>query len=234
MAVGALSVAWLVGFPRLAGELGALAAIAAYVLAVGAQPSVVRAGIAGALGSIAWLLARERDRWWFLLVAAVVLLAWNPYTLFDAGFQLSFAAVIAIFTLAPRIGRALEGYPVPRKIGAFLAVSTACGLATAPILWLQFHAVPLLAVPANALAAPAVGPLLGLALTAAALHPLAPSAAAALTWLAGWCAAYLALCARLIGGLPFAQIRSGWAAAAIGLGAGLGGTYAWRRCRSTS
>jgi competence protein ComEC len=194
----------------------------------------VRAGIAGALGSIAWLLARERDRWWFLLVGAFVLLAWNPYTLFDAGFQLSFAAVVAIFTLAPRIGRALEGYPVPRKIGAFLAVSTACGLATAPILWLQFHAVPLLAVPANALAAPAVGPLLGLALTAAALHPLAPSAAAALTWLGGWCAAYLALCARLIGGLPFAQIRSGWAAAAIGLGAGLAGTYAWRRCRSTS
>jgi len=234
VAAGALLLAWLAGIPRLVGELGALAAIAAYVLAVGAQPSVVRAGIAGALGSIAWLLARERDRWWFLLVGGLVLLTWNPYTFLDAGFQLSFAAVIAIFTLAPRIGRVLEGYPVPRKLGAFLAISTACGLATAPILWLQFHAVPLLAVPANALAAPAVGPLLGFALTAAALHPLAPSAAAALTWLAGWCAAYLALCARVIGGLPFAQIRSGWAAVVIGLGAGLAGTYAWRRCRSRS
>ncbi len=234
VAAGALLVAWLAGIPRVIGELGALAAITAYVLAVGAQPSVVRAGIAGALGSIAWLLARERDRWWFLLVGAIALLAWNPYTLFDAGFQLSFAAVVAIFTLAPRLGRALEGYPVPRKVGGFLAVSTACGLATSPILWLQFHAVPVLAVPANALAAPAVGPLLGLALTAAAVHPVAPSAAAVLTWLAGWCAAYLALCARLIGGLPFAQVRSGWAAATIGFGAGLAGTYAWRRCRSRS
>jgi len=234
VAGGALSVAWLAGIPRLAGELGALAAIAAYVLAVGAQPSVVRAGIAGALGSIAWLLARERDRWWFLLVGALVLLAWNPYTLLDAGFQLSFAAVAAIFVLAPRIGRTLEGYPVPRKVGAFLAISTACGLATAPILWLQFHAVPLLAVPANALAAPAVGPLLGLALTAAVVHPVAPGAAAALTWLAGWCAAYLAFCARLIGGLPFAQVRSGWAVAVIGLCAALAGTYAWRRCRMPS
>jgi competence protein ComEC len=232
VAGGALLVAWLVGIPRLVGELGALAAIASYVLAVGAQPSVVRAGIAGALGSIAWLLARERDRWWFLLVGAFVLLAWNPYTLLDAGFQLSFAAVVAIFTLAPRLGRALEGYPLHGKVAGFLAVSTACGLATAPVLWLQFHAVPLLAVPANALAAPAVGPLLGLALAAAAVHPLAPSAAAALTWLAGWCAAYLAFCARLIGGLPFAQIRSGTAAAAIGLGAALAATYAWRRCRS--
>jgi len=234
VAGGALLVAWLAGVPRLLGELGALLAIAAYVLAVGAQPSVVRAGIAGALGSIAWLLARERDRWWFLIVAAFVLLAWNPYTFFDAGFQLSFAAVVAIFVLTPRLGRLLEGYPVPKKVAGFLAVSTACGLATAPILWLQFHAVPLLAVPANALAAPAVGPLLGLALVAASVHPFAPSAAAALTWLAGWCAAYLALCARMIGGLPFAQIRSGWAALAIGLSAAVAATYAWRRCRMPS
>jgi competence protein ComEC len=232
VAGGALLLAWLAGVPRLVGELGALAAIGAYVLAVGAQPSVVRAGIAGVLGSLAWLFARERDRWWFLLVGALVLLAWNPYNLLDAGFQLSFAAVVAIFTLAPRLGRMLEGYPVPQKAAAFLAISTACGLATAPVLWLQFHAVPLLAVPANALAAPAVGPLLGLALTAAVVHPFAPSAAAALTWLAGWCAAYLSFCARLIGGLPFAQIRSGWAAAAIGLGAALAASYAWRRCRS--
>jgi len=231
VAGGALLVAWLLGIPRVLGEIGALAAIGAYVLAVGPQPSVLRAGVAGALGSIAWLLARERDRWWFLLTGAFVLLAWSPYTLLDAGFQLSFAAVTAIFVLAPRIAKLLEGYPLPGKAGGFLAISTACGLATAPILWLQFHAVPLLAVPANALAAPAVGPLLGLALTAAVVHPVAPSAAAALTWLAGWCAAYLAFCARVVGGLPFAQVTSGWAAAGIGFGAALAGTYAWRRCR---
>jgi len=234
VAGGALMAAWLAGIPRLVGQLAALGSIAAYVLAVGAQPSVVRAGIAGALGSIAWLLARDRDRWWFLLVGAFVLLAWNPYTLFDAGFQLSFAAVAAIFTLAPRFGRALEGYPVPAKAAGFLAISTACGLATAPILWLQFHAVPVLAVPANAFAGPVVAPLLGLALAAAAVHPVAPSAAAALTWLAGWCAAYLAFCARVIGGLPFAQVRSGWAAAVIGLCAAWAGAYAWRRCRMPS
>ncbi|HST25483.1 MAG TPA: ComEC/Rec2 family competence protein [Gaiellaceae bacterium] len=234
VAGGALLVAWLLGVPRLVGEFGALTAIAAYVLAVGAQPSVIRAGISGALGSVAWLLARERDRWWFLLIGAFALLAWNPYTLLDAGFQLSFAAVVAIFTLAPRLGRLLEGYPLPGKVAGFLAISTACGLATAPILWWQFHAVPLLAVPANALAAPAMPPLLGLALAAAIVHPVAPSAAAILTSLAGWCAGYLAFCARLVGGLPFAQTRSGWVAAAIGAGAALTGAYAWRRCRSQS
>src|SRR3954469_16401214 len=60
VAGGALLLVWLLGLPRWLGELGALAAICAYVLAVGAQPSVVRAGVSGALASLAWLAARER------------------------------------------------------------------------------------------------------------------------------------------------------------------------------
>ena len=224
-----LLLAWLAGLPRWLGELGALAGIGCYVLAVGAQPSVVRAGIAGALGSLAWLAARPRDRWYFLLIGALALLAWNPYVLLDAGFQLSFSAVAAIFVLAPRLQRVLEGYPVPRSLALVASVSTACGLVTAPVLWFQFHAIPLLSVPANALAAPAVLPLLGLALGAAALDPLWPAGASVLGWLNGWCAAYLAGCARLVGGLPFAQVRAGWAVAGLAAGSLLAAAYAWHR-----
>jgi competence protein ComEC len=233
VASGALLLAWLCGIPRIVGEVLALGAIGGYVLAVGPQPSVIRAGVAGALGSLAWLAARPRDRWYFVLLGALVLLAWNPYTLLDAGFQLSFAAVAAIFMLVPRIQHVLEGYPVPRPLATVVAVSTACGAVTAPILWLQFHRIPLLTVPANALAAPAVVPLLGLALAAALVAPLAPAAAGALAWLDGWCAAYLATCARLVGGLPFAQVSSPGGAAALALLVAGGGTYAWSRWRVT-
>ena len=232
VAGGALVLAWLLGIPRWLGQLGALASIGGYVLAVGAQPSVLRAGVAGALGSLAWLTARSTDRWYFLLLGALALLAWNPYVLFDAGFQLSFAAVVAIFTLAPRLEQRLEGYPLPRWLRQAIAISTACGLATAPILWLQFHAIPLLAVPANAAAAPAVVPLLGLAMSAAVVHPLAPGVSALLAQADGLCATYLAACAKGFGGLPLAQIRSGWAAAALLLLAGGAWAYACRDGRA--
>ena len=122
------------GFLAGSGELGALAAIGGYVLAVGWQPSIVRAGVAGALASLAWLAARPRDRWYFLLVGAAVLLAWNPYSLLEPGFQLSFGAVGAIFIGVPPLERRLEGYPAPRWLRAVIAVSVACGVATAPIL----------------------------------------------------------------------------------------------------
>jgi len=234
VAGGALAFAWLLGIPRWLGELGALASIAGYVLAVGAQPSVIRAGVSGALVSLAWLAARPVDRWYFFVLGALVLLAWNPYTLLDPGFQLSFAAVAAIFVLVPRLVRMLEGYPLPVRLAAALAVSTACGLATAPVLWFQFHAVPLLSVPANLLAAPAVAPLLGLAFAAALAGLVFPPAGTAIAWLNGWCAAYLASCARVVGGLPGAQVRSGRALVELLFVAAVAGAYAWRRWLTSS
>ncbi len=208
LAGGIMSLAWLFGVSRRVAEVSIVAAVAAYVLAVGWQPSVVRAGVAGGLAAIAWLSARERDRWWLLLAGAIVLLAWNPYTVREPGFQLSFGAVTAIFVGAPRLVRFLEGYPVPRSLAIVVAVSTACGVATAPILWLHFGAIPVYSVVANALAAPVVGALLALALVAAVLAPLAPSAALALAWVDGWLAAYLIACARGVARLPFAQLTS--------------------------
>jgi competence protein ComEC len=174
------------------------------------------------------------DRWHVLLVGAAVLLAWNPYTFFDAGFELSFAAVAAIFVLAGPIRRRLEGYPLPAFAAEAIAISGACGVATAPIMWLQFHAIPLLAVPANVLAAPAAAPMLQLALIGAALAPIAPAGTAVAAWLNGWLAAYLATCARLVGALPGAQIRSGRALLLLLAGTLLIAAYAWPRWRVIS
>ncbi len=214
---GALLLAWLAGLPRWAGHVAALIFVAGYVLAVGWQPSVVRAGVAGVLASLAWLAARPADRWYFLLVGAALLLAVNPYGLLEPGFQLSFVAVSAIFVAVPRLERRLEGYPVPRRLAAVLAVSSGCGLATAPLLWLHFGTIPVYSVLANALAEPVVAPLLGFALICSALAPIVPAAAVALAWVNGWLATYLAWCARLVGGLPGAEVGSDLAVAGLAI-----------------
>jgi competence protein ComEC len=215
VAAGALTLAWLLGLGRWVGELGALAGIGGYVLAVGPQPSVIRAGIAGGLASLAWLTGRLRDAWQALLLAAIALLAWNPYAIYDPGFQLSFAAVVAIFTVVPRIDRKLEQTPLPRGVRMGVAVSVGCTLVTAPIVWLQFKYLPLVGVPANALAEPAMPLLLGLAFVTAGLDSFAPGAASIVAGLNGWVAAYIALCARTLGSLPFAEITSPRALAVV-------------------
>ena len=215
LAAGVLLLAWLAGIPRWAGELGVLGSIAAYVLAVGLQPSVVRAGVAGALASLAWLASRPRDQWYFLLLGAAVLLASNPYNVVDPGFQLSFAAVAAIFVAVARLERRLEGYPLPPTLAEVVAVSAACGAATAPIVWFHFQAIPLYTVVSNALGTIVVAPILGLGLVAAALDPVWPASAATVAWANGWLAAYLAGVARVVAALPFAQLTSGRALAVL-------------------
>jgi competence protein ComEC len=226
---GAAAVVLLLGFGSYLAQIAALLAVSGYALAVGLHPSVVRAALAAALGSLAWLAGRERDRWQALLVGAAVLLGWSPYTLFDAGFQLSFAAVGSIFVVTPRVVRALEGYPVPHEFAQLIGVSTACGLATAPVTWFQFHQISLVTVPANVVAVPVVVEVLGLALLTAAVAPLAPSIAAAMAQLNGWGAWFIAACARAFASVPGAQVTSPREAALLGLGAVGAAAYAWQR-----
>jgi competence protein ComEC len=229
VAAGAMALLRIVGAGRAAAELAALAAVGAYALAVGLHPSVVRAAVAATLGSLAWLAARERDRWHALLVGALVLLAWNPMFVLDAGFQLSFAAVAAIFVVTPRVVRALDGYPVPRRLAQLIGVSTACGLATAPVTWLQFHQISVVTVPANVVAVPVVAEMLVIALLTAVIAPVAPPLAAALAQVDGWGAWFVAECARGFGGLPAAQVTSTSGAAVVGAGVLSAAAYASRR-----
>src|SRR3954452_5212113 len=226
---GVATIAVVLGLGIYVAQLAALAAVAAYALAVGLHPSVVRAALAAGLGSLAWLAGRERDRWQALLVGAAVLLGWNPYALFDAGFQLSFAAVASIFVVTPRVVLALEGYPVSPGLAQLIGVSTACGLATAPVTWFQFHQISLVTVPANVVAVPVVVEVLGLALTTAVVAPVAPPVAAAMAQLNGWGASLVAACARVFASIPGAQITSPRAAAVLGLGAVGIAAYAWQR-----
>jgi competence protein ComEC len=112
-----------------------------------------------------------------------------------------------------------------------VAVSAGCGAVTAPIVWLRFGYLPLLSIPANLLAEPAVPVLLGLSFATAGIATLSPSAAAVLAWLNGWVAAYIAFCAHLIGALPGSEITSSERLVVV-LAAGLAVTYIWCRRRT--
>jgi competence protein ComEC len=231
---GVFGVGWLLRLSRAVRELLAIAAVGAYVLAVGWQPSVVRAGVAGVLASLAWLAARPRDRWHFLALGALVLLVWTPASLLEPGFQLSFVAVAGIFAGVPRARRALEGYPVPRAAADAVAIATVCGLATAPVVLVHFGQAPVYTVLANALAFPAVPAVLGLGLLAAVADPVAPEAAASLAWLAGWAAAWLELVAHVVASLPGAQVGARTAIVLALAVAGAGAAVRWSGIRFPS
>ena len=102
------------------------------------------------------------------------------------------------------------------------AVALACGLATAPIVLFHFGQVPLYTVVANLVAFWAAPLVLAFGLLAAVIDPISPDAAAGLSSLAGWCAAWLELVARVVADLPSARLG---ARPTIGVAIGIGACW---------
>ncbi len=210
----------------------ATALVVAYVPLAGAGPSIQRAGVMGVAGLVAALAGRPSSRWYALLLAAALTLAWNPRAAEDPGWQLSFAAVLAMLALVPPLCAWLRGRNVPRGLAEALAVTLAATLGTAPLIALHFERLSLVSLPVNLLAAPAVAPVMWLGTIAGSIAQVAPSLAAPFAQLAALPLAYLTWLADRGAALPHAELEIGspgpigvvvaYAAAAAGL-------IAWRR-----
>ncbi|MFN8133162.1 MAG: ComEC/Rec2 family competence protein [Solirubrobacteraceae bacterium] len=168
-----------------------LGLIAAYVPLAGGGPSIQRAGVMGAAALAAGLAGRPASRAYALLLAAAVTLAASPRAAEDPGWQLSFAAVVAILALGPPLRRALRARRVPGAVADAAAMTVAATLGTAPLLAIHFGRVSLVSVGANLAAAPAVAPIMWLGMVSAAAGQAAPALAVLPNALAQFPLAYL-------------------------------------------
>ena len=140
-------------------------------------------------------------------MAAAATLVLNPRAAGDPGWQLSFAAVVAILALAGRIRDALGARRVPGAAADAAAITTAATLGTAPLLAFHIGRVSLASLPANLLAAPAVAPIMWLGMIAAALGQVAPALAAPVNALAAFPLAYLGWLAHAAASAPAATVE---------------------------
>jgi competence protein ComEC len=182
-----------------------LAMIAIYVPLAGAGPSIQRAGVMGAAAVVAVLASRPAARWHALLLAAAVTLTLNPRAIEDVGWQLSFAAVVAILVLATRLRDGLAHRGLPSGLAEATALTGAATLGTAPLIAAHFGQASLISLPANVAAAPAVAPTMWLGMTSAAVGQVSPVLATPFTALAGFPAAYVMWIAHVASGMPGAQ-----------------------------
>jgi competence protein ComEC len=184
-----------------------LVLVAIYVPLAGAGPSIQRAGIMGAAGLVAAIAGRRASRWYALLLAAAVTLALDPRAVEDAGWQLSFAAVVAILALASPLRERLIARGVPHGLAEALALTGAATLGTAPLLAHHFDRVSLISLPANLAATPAVAPAMWLGMLSAAAAQVAEPAARLIDALALYPLAFLEWLARASASLPGAAVR---------------------------
>ncbi|NER25268.1 MAG: DUF4131 domain-containing protein [Symploca sp. SIO1C2] len=114
-----------------------LSTLLIYVGLTGLQPSVMRAAIMGLGALIALLTQRKTKPLGSLLVAATILLLWNPLWIWDLGFELSFLATLGLLVTAPLIIKQLDW--LPPVLASLLAVPLAASLWTLPLQLFVFY-----------------------------------------------------------------------------------------------
>ena len=128
--------------------------LCAYVFVAGMNIPAVRGLITALLALLALSLRRQRSMLTLVAATALVMLALQPLALFTASFQLSFAAVVAIITIFPRLQffttqtEATKNTGWWRKSLAFLQsallVSVAATIGTLPFMLYHFNRISLI------------------------------------------------------------------------------------------
>jgi competence protein ComEC len=132
-----------------------------FMFITGVPPSVFRATVMTIVLIIAFLSNRSTNLINSISIAALIILVINPNEIYNPGFQLSFAAVLAIGIILPYINHLIDGWNIQNKfiryILVFLGVSLSAQIGTLPFTLLYFNKFSLIALLTNLFVIPSIG-----------------------------------------------------------------------------
>jgi len=143
---------------RIVKQLIILPILWAFAFFTGMHPSVTRAVITITIWGAGNAFFFRPLTFNTLGFAAFLLLLYNPFNLYDIGFQLSFSAVLAILLINPYLTALYHSRnPMINYVWEMSCTSTSAQLGTAPLSIYYFHQFPLLYLIANLFAIPLAG-----------------------------------------------------------------------------
>jgi competence protein ComEC len=162
-----VGLARLLGAARWVGFLLAVFSAVFMIPFVGPSPPIIRAAVMIVVVTMGRWVGRGRDQWQVLALAAVVILALNPFGVYDVGFQLSFSALAGILALTGPLQRLLKR--LPAAIAANVSVSLAASVGTAPFALAAFGRTSVVSPFANLLVVPCLPVVTGFGMASAIL-----------------------------------------------------------------
>lgn len=215
LVVGALVLlARTLGLRRHALTAVGVLGIVGFILLARTEPSVLRAAAMGAVGLFALGTDGRRRGLRALGVAVAGLVLIQPWLAVSAGFVLSVLATGGIVILGPPLIQRLDQW-LPRGLAEAIAVPMAAQLACTPVVAVLSSQVSLVAVVANLLAGPLVGPATVLGLLGGLVGLVDGGLGRLVGTVAGWCVSGIILVARTCADAPLAAIGWGSGPAAI-------------------
>lgn len=169
---GALIAALGSVLPKRRAALVAAPLILVYVLLVGADPPALRAGVMGLLGLGAVFFGRRGTAYVSLCAAGMLMLALNPLTLWDIGFQLSFLTSLGLILFSRPLSSAALAFlrlhlpietakRVTRALDSTLIVTVAAQATVLPLILFYFGRLSPVSLLTNLLVLPVQPAILG-------------------------------------------------------------------------
>ncbi|MBV9963126.1 MAG: ComEC family competence protein [Parafilimonas sp.] len=132
-----------------------------FTLIAGAAPSILRATVMFTFILLGKFLGRRGNMYNTLAASAFFLLLFNPFYLWDVGFQLSYMAVLSIILFFKSISNLLYfKNRILRWIWQLSAVSLSAQIFTMPLVIYHFHQLPVMFMFSNLLVVPLSGIIL--------------------------------------------------------------------------
>lgn len=151
----------LLGLRRIASASIALTFALFYTLIAGADAPLLRAYLMSFCSTLGFILGRKSGLLQGFILAALIILFFNPQSLFEAGFQMSFLATLSImlFVANFKIKNTLPKYV--RILTELFLISLVAQLSLLPVFCNYFHKISLTAPLSNILLIPLSGILMG-------------------------------------------------------------------------
>ena len=194
-----------------------IAGIVFYTMLVGADASVVRAAIMGCTILFAVLVGRASNALTSLALAALLMTACNPLTLWDVSFQLSAGATLGLILFASSLyqyahhtmaGSGLSRSALP-LIKDTLIATLAAQVFTLPLILYYFRRFSLVMPIANILVLPVQPPLMGSGAIALLAGCVWLPAGQVIGWVVWLFLTYTIRVVELLASIPYASVEIG-------------------------
>lgn len=192
---------------RMLSIIFGVVVILLFVLMTGASATAIRAGIMATIVLFSKWTGRQYDAGRALLIAALLMIAYDPRIITDISFQLSFLATGGLLFITPKISGHLTFLPLRYKIRELVSSTIGATIAVLPIILNSTGVFSLVSLPANILILPLIPITMFFSFLVGLLGFVSPGLSFLVSYISNFFLSYILKAVQFFADLPFASFN---------------------------
>lgn len=177
-----------------------------FIVMAGSSSTAIRAGIMTIIALFGRMIGRTYNALRALIIAGLLMIAYDPRVFLDISFELSFLATFGVLCVTPKILRYLTFLPMRFGFRENVATTLAATIAVLPILLYSTGILSLVSLPANILILPFIPLTMLLVFLTGVTGFISPTISLMFGYVAHLLLAYILTIIHFFASLPFASV----------------------------